>query len=245
MKLHSLLPSKWVGNIYQMGYSLHLIRKLEWRKLQNWVDFRPGDKVCDIACGKGILDLMISKKLAVCYGIDLDRRNIDLAKVLNQDNPNQFINANAEYLPFKSNIFDTIVCNCALEHFASDLMAIYEMNRVLKTKGLLFLSVDSFSYHGITDDVRDMHREKDKVVNFYNFEELGTQLENARFRVIQKKYYIRSKVSSFFFRVGMKLNFGLLFLLTFPLAYPATLLCDHFSGENGGYCLAIVARKTS
>ena len=36
---------------------------------------------------------------------------------------------------------------------------------------------------------------------------------------------------------------GLLFILTFLLAYPAKFFCEHFSKDNGGDCPAILAGK--
>lgn len=243
MKLHDFVPSRWVSKVYEIGYGFHLTRKLESRMLRKWMTFNHDDKVCDVACGKGILDLMLSKKFAMCYGIDFDRENIDLAKLLNQNNSNEFIIGNAEYLPFKPHSFDKVVCNCALEHFANDTRALSEMGRILKAEGLLFLTVDSFSYSGITGHLREMHRKKEAVVNFYDFDSLKMKLESIQFRVLRNQYYIKSKPASFFIRIGMKFNFGLAFLLTFPIAYPVTLLCDRSSREQGGYCLAVLAQK--
>lgn len=243
MKLHNFMPSTWISKVYEIGYSFHMTRRLETRLLQKWIAFDRGDRVCDIACGKGILDLMISKRFAICHGIDFDRENIDLAKFLNQNNSNEFIIGNAEYLPFKRHSFDRVVCNCALEHFANDTRALSEMGRILRSQGLLFLTVDSFSYSGITDNLREMHRKKEAVVNFYDSDSLSMKLEGAGLCAIRKQYYIKSKGASFFIRVGMKLNFGFAFLLIFPIVYPVTLLCDHFSKEAGGYCLAVLAQK--
>lgn len=243
MELHKLVPSRWVSKIYKLGYSFHLARRLEWRILQSWMTFNSGDKVCDVACGKGFLNLMISRNLIVYYGIDLDKKNIVLAKTLNRNNLSEFINANAEYLPFKPHSFDKVVCNCALEHFANDTRALSEMSRILGPQGFLFLTVDSFSYSGITDDLRKMHREKYAVVNFYKLDSLSKKLESAGFYILRNQYYIKSRATSFFIRIGMKLNFGLAFLLTFPIAYPIMLLGDRFSSEEGGYCLAVLAQK--
>jgi SAM-dependent methyltransferase len=243
MKLYNLMPSTWISKVYEIGYSFHMTRRLETRLLQKWIAFDRGDQVCDIACGKGIMDLMIPKRFAIGYGIDFDRENIHLAKLVNQNNSNEFIIGNAEYLPFKSHSFDKVVCNCSLEHFANDTRALSDMGRVLKSQGLLFLTVDSFSYSGITDNLREMHRKKQAVVNFYDFDSLSTKLEGAGLHAIRKQYYIKSKGASFFIRIGIKLNFGVAFLLIFPIAYPVTLLLDRFSSDEGGYCLAVLAQK--
>jgi ubiquinone/menaquinone biosynthesis C-methylase UbiE len=243
MKPHNLMPSTWISKAYKIGYSFHMTRRLDMRLLQKWVAFARGDRVCDIACGKGIMDLMIPQKFATCYGIDFDRENIHLAKLVNQNSSNEFMIGNSEYLPFKSHTFDKVICNCALEHFPNDTRALSEMSRVLKSQGLLFLTVDSFSYIGISDNLREMHRKKEAVVNYYDLDSLSMKLEGAGLYAVRKQYYIKSKGASFFIRIGIRLNFGVVFLLIFPIAYPITLLHDRLSSDEGGYRLAVLAQK--
>jgi ubiquinone/menaquinone biosynthesis C-methylase UbiE len=243
MNLQAPIMHKLISKIYEVGYNLHLTRKLELRTLQRWITFTTDDKVCDIGCGKGILDLIVSRRRLPICGLDLDRENIKLARLINQRTPNDFIMGQSEQLPFKSGIFDKVICNCALEHFHDDKTAISEMNRVLKPRGLLFLTVDSFSYHGISDSFKESHRKKQRVVNFYDLQSLNKKLDDAGFCVKNKEYYMTSRVSSFFLRVGAKLNFGPLFLLTFPISYPLTAIAEHFSNREGGYCLAVLAQK--
>ena len=241
--LQSHVTGKLTGIIYEIGYNLHLTRRLELEILRSWISFTKGERICDIGCGKGILDKIISKKMIAICGLDSDWANVKLARLINENTANDFIKGNSEELPFKSGIFDKIICNCALEHFQDDRRAILEMNRVLNPKGLLFLTVDSFSYHRISDHFKESHRKKEKVVNFYDLESLKRALEDGMFCVKDQKYYIKSRVSSFFLRFGAKTNFGPLFLLTFPISYPLTRVWDHISNEEGGYCLAVVAEK--
>jgi len=146
-------------------------------------------------------------------------------------------------VPFLSGVFDKVVCNCSMEHFQNDIEAISEMNRILKPGGLLFVTVDSFSYPRIGGQFKELHRKKEKVVNFYDTLRLKTKLEDGGFRVKNQRYFLRSRISSFFFRVGARLDFGPLFILTFPFSYPLTIMGDHFSQEEGGYCLAMMAEK--
>ena len=237
------MTGKLTSKIYEIGYNLHLTRRLELEMLRNWIIFNQGERICDIGCGKGILDKIISKKTIAICGLDSDWANVKLAKRINKNTPNHFIEGHSEELPFKASIFDKIICNCALEHFQDDRRAILEISRVLKPKGLFFLTVDSFSYHRISDHFKESHRKKEKVFNFYNMESLKRKLENGMFRVMEQKYYVKSRASSFFFRLGGKLNFGPSFLLTFPISYPLSVIGDHFSNDEGGYCLAVLAKK--
>lgn len=241
LQLH--MTGKLISKIYEIGYNLHLTRRLELEMLRSWISFTKGERICNIGCGKGILDKIISKKMIAICGLDSDWANVKLARLINENTENDFIKGNSEELPFKSGIFDKIICNCALEHFQDDRRTILEMNRVLKPEGLLFLTVDSFSYHRINDHFKESHQKKEKVINFYDLESLKRKLENGMFCVMEQKYYMKSRASSFFFRLGAKLNFGPLFLLTFPISYPLSVIGDHFSNDEGGYCLAVLAAK--
>jgi len=61
-------------------------------------------------------------------------------------------------LPFKENEFDVILCNHVLEHIPDDTMAMQELFRVLKPKGMAILQIPqdlsletTFEDHTITD----------------------------------------------------------------------------------------------
>lgn len=54
-----------------------------------------------------------------------------------------FINAQAEKLPYKNNQFDLVLCYETIEHVRNPEKAIAEMKRVLKKGGKLILAMDS------------------------------------------------------------------------------------------------------
>ena len=232
-----------MGRIYELGYGMHLTRRLELKLLQRWVSFEPGEMVCDIGCGKGILDRIVSRCGVAIYGLDADPSNARKAADINAGSRNRFVAGCSEALPFRDGICHKIICNCSMEHFKDDRKAIAEMRRVLRAGGLLFLSVDSFSYPGISQRFRELHRIREQVVNFYTLEELKARLEEGGFSVTRHRYYMKSGVSSLFIRIGARLGYGPLFLLLFPLAYPLSVLGDRCSREQGGYCLAVLATK--
>ena len=49
--------------------------------------------------------------------------------------------ADASNLPFKNDSCDLVICESSLEHFKDPVLAVKEMNRVLKTGGLVYVSV--------------------------------------------------------------------------------------------------------
>jgi SAM-dependent methyltransferase len=52
-----------------------------------------------------------------------------------------FVQADAAKLPFRSKVFDAVICNHGLEHFKEPGFAMQEIGRVLKRNGALFVSV--------------------------------------------------------------------------------------------------------
>lgn len=180
------------------------------------------------------------------YGLDLSNILINKAKIFSNGKGMKckFIIGNAEYLPYRSRIFDKVVSNCSLEHFQDDIKAMKEMNRVLKPSGTLVLTVDSLSYPGIKKEVIEMHKKVASAVNYYTCEQLKERLERAGLRMICSKCYLNSFISSFLFNLGIRLKWCPLWVILSFTAYPLCLLSDRLFGiKDKGYGLAIKGEK--
>lgn len=95
---------------------------------------RPSGFILDIGCGNGdkidyIKELEATKLII----------GIDIAKNILRYKDNR-ICADAQYLPFKSNIFDSIICSEILEHLHCPEICIKEIKRTLKKDGMVFFS---------------------------------------------------------------------------------------------------------
>jgi ubiquinone/menaquinone biosynthesis C-methylase UbiE len=114
-----------------------------------WKDFQPlaeyskaGDKVLDLGCGNGrLLELLGSKKIHY-LGVD----NVpNLIQIARKRHPSyNFQLADALSLPFADDSFDKIYSIAVLHHIPSQelrLKFLIEARRVLKSKGLLILTV--------------------------------------------------------------------------------------------------------
>ena len=102
----------------------------------------------------------------------------------------QFISGDLCNLPFSNKIFDKAICLDVLEHILDDDRAIRELNRVLKEKGELILTVPHeqmetrrFLYFG--------RAAEDHVRDGYNPNLLVKKLEHNNFRVSSIKYFAR------------------------------------------------------
>ena len=231
--------------IVQKLYNTSFVKVMEERIVQDFLEPRRGEIICDVACGAGLFSIAIAKKGCHVYGVDINKASIEMANTLAKGHNCNFKVGDAENLPFESNTFDKVVSVCSLEHFDHDEKALAEMNRVLKGGGILVLTVDSFTYRRIKRNLQEKHKRDHHVVNYYSATQLSEKLEKHGFAVEESKYFLNSPISTFFYTLGIRLKFGYLFKLLFPIAYSLSIISERFWGRyNEGYRLAIKARKS-
>lgn len=111
-------------------------------KLATFAGVRSGEAVLDVACGTGVVAVTCAQRGAKVTGLDLTpalleraRYNAKLAGL-----SIEFIEGDAEQLPFKDSIFDVVVSQFGHMFAPRPAMAISEMLRVLKPKGRIAFS---------------------------------------------------------------------------------------------------------
>ncbi len=92
---------------------------------------KPG-KILEVGCGQGI-DLVELAKKGKVIGIDTSIGSLKRARVINPYI--RLIYMNAEQLKFRDNLFDNVYCYGVLHHTDKTQDGIYEIYRVLNTKG--------------------------------------------------------------------------------------------------------------
>ena len=113
-------------------------------KLAQQLSIQKGQKVLDIACGRGEWLHTCSQKGAIQFGIDLSDRAIDFCK---KHLPNgEFYAQPAEQLPFEDNMFDFVSCLGSLEHFVAPVDALKEMVRVAKPRAKFLILVPNADF---------------------------------------------------------------------------------------------------
>lgn len=97
----------------------------------------------DIGAGKGSLTGFLLNYVDDLVCLDKEAKEMAILKkrFKNQLGRLSLITADARRLPFKSESFDLIFCNCVLEHVKQDQKVLAEIARCLRPKGSLILAL--------------------------------------------------------------------------------------------------------
>jgi SAM-dependent methyltransferase len=115
----------------------------EWApRVAKRAGIEPGMRVLDVACGTGVLSLVVAelaKPDGSVVGLDLNSGMLDVAR---RKAPHiEWREATAESIPFEDASFDAVVSQFGLMFFTDQSLAIREMFRVLKPAGNLAIAV--------------------------------------------------------------------------------------------------------
>jgi ubiquinone/menaquinone biosynthesis C-methylase UbiE len=113
-----------------------IYRSLLLDKISNDVD--EGDIVLEVACGTGLVALKLAERVSKVSGIDISAPMIDEAKkkLMEKGSDNvEFFVEDAYSLHFENDLFDTVICNNAMQNMKYPQRALAEIRRVLKPGG--------------------------------------------------------------------------------------------------------------
>ena len=97
-------------------------------------------KVLDIACGDGYGSNLMAKEANEVYGIDIDSKTINEAKVKYQKKNLSFVEGSIENIQLPAATFEAVVCFETIEHIDNHDKAISEIKKILKPDGVLIIS---------------------------------------------------------------------------------------------------------
>lgn len=230
---------------------------IEFKNTLNYLDPRKGEKLCDLGCGYGYNDILLSLTGARIYGVDIDRDTLNSAKNIAcrlKVNVNYCLSDLNKMLGFKSRSFDKAVSYCVLEHLSDPENFLNEVNRILCPKGTLVLSVDSFSYGDIPDEFIDIHKRLCYVQKYYTIRDAEQLLNKCNFSIKKYSFIIKSPISTFFFKTLLRAYFRSeilgrsyslkLFKLITPIIFLICVFSDSlYDDKHGGYWLTLLATK--
>ncbi|MBW1793472.1 MAG: cobalamin-dependent protein [Deltaproteobacteria bacterium] len=121
-----------------------LVRYINWKKLDFVLSLMLSKKkhrVLDFGCGNGVMSPTLSSISQSVVGIDLHTAAAARMKLEYGLSNVLLVTANGTKVPFKDDLFDTVVATSTLEHFRDLNVAVAEIARIIKPGGfLLFLS---------------------------------------------------------------------------------------------------------
>jgi len=108
--------------------------------LLGYLELKEGDRVLDAGCGMGFaLSVMARLRPLRLTGVDASQGRLATAR--REGVPARLLRGDLAALPFAAGSFDKLLLSEVLEHLADDLGALREAHRVLRSGGLLAVSV--------------------------------------------------------------------------------------------------------
>ena len=98
------------------------------------------DTVLDVGCGNGRHLLPVRESGAALFGCDLIPRFVEICVA---ERRLEVLRADAQHLPYRSHVFDTVLCVAVVHHFATHerrLRCIAELVRVTSLKGRVLVT---------------------------------------------------------------------------------------------------------
>jgi ubiquinone/menaquinone biosynthesis C-methylase UbiE len=126
------MPKEQLNDYYKVLAGVHLQRETDLNELSlsKIIDWVVGDKVLDIACGRGFLAKILHEK----KGLKVTGIDFNLSEQLKQNSMIKFQEGDIENIPFADNHFDTVVCAHTLEHVQNFQKAVSELRRVARKR---------------------------------------------------------------------------------------------------------------
>lgn len=114
-------------------------------------------RVVEVGCGLGGFVMNIAERGRNVVGVDVSRNGIrtgkELAKRLKLQDRVDLVVGDAQFLPFKQEISDVVVCSETLEHVPNYGRAFGELVRITNKSGYLCVTVPNFLSSAIFENV--------------------------------------------------------------------------------------------
>ncbi len=137
--------SKWLTNGYFKARIDNLISLIQ----------PPGPAILDVGCGVGTFAIETARMGYKVIALDFSRTALNYcqknAEIYYVDGSIHKVQSPVEFLPFKSNLFDTIFAADIIEHIYNPKSFLHELYRVLKPNGKIIFetpNIDFMSFPG-------------------------------------------------------------------------------------------------
>ena len=147
------------------------------KRILEFLPFKVNMKILDLGVGSGYLSFPIAKKYPdiSIIGLDIVEKALDANRTRAQEENIRnlsFITYNGIDFPFADNEFDMVISRYALHHFPNIQKSIFEISRVIKPKGFLFISDPTPNVNDTSRFIDEyMKLKKDGHMKFYTKDE--------------------------------------------------------------------------
>lgn len=158
-------------------------------------NIKHGGNILDVGCGTGVfLDTLVinSRYQWNIKGIDINENSI---KKASSDIRHNILKESINHTNFKNNFFDVITCYDVLEHSSNISKSLTEINRILKTDGILVIQVPNNKslMRFFTNNDWDWWCIPDHVFHF-SIDSIKKVLEDKKFHIISIKTWENSEI---------------------------------------------------
>lgn len=123
---------------YENGHDGRFV-KIMYNEIVRRVEKINPESILDVGCGTGnILSILRQKCDSKLYGMDISENMIKKAK-MKLGKYAEFKVGDSEFMPWKDNSFEMVVCNASFHHYPNPEKVLSEMKRVLVPKGTLII----------------------------------------------------------------------------------------------------------
>ena len=120
-----------------------ITKRIRLPKILSLLNAEKNDRILEVGSGTGYFIANCSRNTDFSVGLELTHENNKLASRVYSNT--KFITGSGAKLPFKNDTFTKIICTEVIEHIQDDKSAIKDMQRVLKTGGLLVLTTPNLN----------------------------------------------------------------------------------------------------
>lgn len=190
---NSVLSADYDDRAYNSKILLQRIwQRTRYKILMSFVGKNKSGMVLDIGCGSS----QTAGDFTRFIGLDIDikkLRYLKYTKLLDK----YYVNATLEALPFKNDVFDTIICSEVIEHIPKSEILVKNMYQVLKPSGLLILGTPDYG-RPIWPFIEKIYKKllpnayADQHISHYTFNEVSKELQNTGFQILEHKYLFGS-----------------------------------------------------
>jgi SAM-dependent methyltransferase len=241
-------PVMWRDRIQRMiGYP-SLIRRLQGPVLIRLLSPRTGDSILDAGCGIGYLAVEISRRGGKALGIDisLSRR----ASYISRSIPLlDWTRGDVQQMPFANGVFDKVLLSSVIQMVPDDIRLLEECRRVLKTKGILVISLPlDYIHYSWLNKNKDLLRQKFGATGkaIYREADIVELLRKTGFS-LEEKIFCPGYWGSWFYEtlllLAMRFRLSRIEWVLFPLLFPLVKTLSHFEPRAVGNELVIKARR--